>query len=114
MNNVTYASRRGNRNYGRNKNISAYQSSIKLGPVVHTVLIGLMITVLGLIYLTQATKTTGYDYEINKIDTEIAELTTKKTDLEIEKARLTALATIENNSVAQNMTKPAQTTFVKN
>ncbi len=114
MNTIGRAARRSSRNYARNKNISAYQSNIKLGPVAHTVLIGLMITVLGLIYLTQATKTTGYDYEINKIDNEIAELSSKKTDLEIEKARLTALATIENSAVAQNMTAPEQTTFVKN
>ena len=114
MNSISYVSRRSNRNYGRNQNIMAYQSNIKLGPVAHTVLIGLMITVLGLIYLTQATKTTGYDYEINKVDTRIADLTSKKTDLEIEKARLTALASIERSAVAKNMVQPQATTYVRN
>ena len=60
--------------------------------MTHTVLVALMITVLGLIYLTQATKATSYDYEAQEIDAQIAELETEKTDLEVENARLTALS----------------------
>jgi hypothetical protein len=86
-------------------------SNVKLGPVTHTVLVALMITVLGLIYLTQATRATAYDYEAQKIDTKIADLATKKTDLEVENARLTALETVQNSSVAREMTKPAQTSY---
>jgi glycine/serine hydroxymethyltransferase len=70
-----------------------------------------MITVLGLIYLTQATRATGYDYEAQKIDSKIAELTTKKTDLEVENARLTALENVSNSSVARQMTTPAETHY---
>ena len=65
-----------------------------------------MILVLGLIYLTQATKPTSYGYEVQKIDAEIAELESKKSDLEVENARLTALESIENSSVAKEMTTP--------
>ncbi len=87
-------------------------SSVKLGPVAHTVLIALMITVLGLIYLTQATRTTGYDYEAQKIDEQIAELSTKKGDLEVENARLTSLENVQKSSVAQTMTTPAGTDHI--
>ena len=65
-----------------------------------------MILVLGLIYLTQATKPTSYGYEVQKINAEIAELESKKSDLEVENARLTALESIENSSVAKEMTTP--------
>jgi len=99
-------------NWNRNQNTVAFASNIKLGPVTHTVLVALMITVLGLIYLTQATRATGYDYEAQKIDDKIADLTTQKTDLEVENARLTALESVQNSSVAKNMTKPAQTDYV--
>jgi cell division protein FtsL len=99
-------------NWNRNQNTVAFASNIKLGPVTHTVLVALMITVLGLIYLTQATRATGYDYEAQKIDDKIADLTTQKTDLEVENARLTALENVQNSSVAKNMTKPAQTDYV--
>lgn len=105
-----FNSRRG-ATWNRNQNTVAFASNVKLGPVTHTVLVALMITVLGLIYLTQATRATSYDYETQKIDSKIAELTTKKTDLEVENARLTALETVQNSSVAKTMTKPAQTDY---
>jgi cell division protein FtsL len=106
-----FSSRRGS-NWNRNQNTTRFASNVKLGPVTHTVLVALMITVLGLIYLTQATRATGYDYEAQKIDSKIADLTTKKTDLEVENARLTALDNVQNSSVAKAMTKPAQTDYV--
>lgn len=99
-------------NWNRNQNTVAFASTIKLGPVTHTVLVALMITVLGLIYLTQATRATSYDYEAQKIDSKIADLTTKKTDLQVENARLTALENVQNSSVARTMTAPAQTSYV--
>ena len=107
-----YSSRR-QQNWSRNQNTVAFVSTIKLGPVTHTVLVALMITVLGLIYLTQATKVTTYDYATQKIDSQIAELNTQKSDLEIENARLTALETVKKSSVATTMTAPASTDYVQ-
>jgi cell division protein FtsL len=106
-----FNSRRQN-GWNRNQNTVAFTSNIKLGPVTHTVLVALMITVLGLIYLTQATRATGYDYEAQKIDNQIADLTTQKTDLEVENARLTALESVQNSSVARNMSQPTETNYV--
>jgi cell division protein FtsL len=107
---MQYSSRRGS-SWNRNQNTTRFASNVKLGPVTHTVLVALMITVLGLIYLTQATRATSYDYEAQKIDTQIAELTTQKTDLEVENARLTALDNVQNSSVARQMTPPAETNY---
>jgi hypothetical protein len=109
---TTYNRRR--QNWNRNQNTVAYASGIKLGPVTHTVLVALMITVLGLIYLTQATKATSYDYQAQKVDGQIAELTNEKTDLEVENARLTALNTVRNSSVARAMTSPKSSSYVNN
>lgn len=107
-----YSSRR-QQNWSRNQNTVAFASTIKLGPVTHTVLVALMITVLGLIYLTQATKVTTYDYATQKIDSQIAELSSQKSDLEIENARLTALETVKSSSVAATMTEPVSTDYVQ-
>lgn len=109
---MQFTSRR-QQNWSRNQNTVAFISTVKLGPVAHTVFVALMITVLGLIYLTQATKATSYDYQSEKIDSQIADLNTKKSDLEIENARLTALETIKNSSVAREMTVPASTQYVQ-
>jgi len=110
--NTTQFSSRRQQNWSRNQNTVAFISSVKLGPVAHTVLVALMITVLGLIYLTQATKATSYDYQSQKIDSQIADLNTKKSDLEVENARLTALESVKNSSVAREMTAPASTNYV--
>ncbi len=110
--NTNYYVNRRQQNWSRNQNTTRFQSAVKLGPVAHTVLVALMIIVLGLIYVTQATKTTGYDYEAQKIDSQIASLNEQKSDLEIENARLTALETVKNSSVAKAMTAPASTQYI--
>ena len=111
--NNTYIASRRQQNWSRNQNTTRFVSSIKLGPVAHTVLVALMITVLGLIYLTQATRATSYDYESQKIDSQIADLNNQKSDLQIENARLTALSTVKDSSVAREMTAPASTEYVQ-
>ena len=108
----SYATRR-TQNWSRNQNTTRFVSSVKLGPVAHTVLIALMITVLGLIYLTQATKATSYDYEAQQIDEQIAELEIRKSDLEVENARLTALETVRTSNVAQAMNTPESIEYAR-
>lgn len=102
---VQFNSRRQS-NWGRNQNTVAFASAVKLGPITHTVLVALMITVLGLIYLTQATRVSGYDYTADAISSEISSLTKQKNDLEVENARMTALQNVKNSSVAKAMTTP--------
>lgn len=112
-NQTNFCARRGTgTTYSRNQNTVLYKPSVKLGPVSHTIFIALVITVLGLIYLTQAAKITGYDYEAERIDREISELTEQKEDIEVENARLTALTTISGSQVAQDMVEPATVGYV--
>ncbi|PID32829.1 hypothetical protein CR956_00420 [Candidatus Saccharibacteria bacterium] len=65
-----------------------------------------MITVLGLIYLTQATQATGFDYQAQKIENQIAELSIQKDNLEVENARLTAMQTVKSSTVAAKLSEP--------
>ena len=111
-NNQTFYNRR-QQNWSRNQNTVAYRSNVKLGPVTHTVLIALMVAVLGLIYLTQATRATSYDYAIEKINSQIAELNSEKSDLEIENARLASLNTVKSSSVASTMTTASSTEYTQ-
>ena len=111
MNN-SYSSRRSHV-MSRNYNSVSHASAVKLGPVTHTILVALMITVLGLIYLTQATKATGFDYRAQEIESQIAELTVQKGDLEVENARLTAMETVKNSTVAATMSAPESTDYVR-
>ncbi|MFZ1258168.1 MAG: hypothetical protein WAQ25_01740 [Candidatus Saccharimonas sp.] len=99
-------------NWSRNQNTVAFASAIKLGPVTHTVLVALMVTVLGLIYLTQATRASGYDYAASAVSSQISALTEQKKDLEVENARLTALQSVKNSNVAKTMTTPTDVQHV--
>ncbi len=112
--NNTFVPTRRRSNYGRNQNITPFASNIKLGPVSRTIMTAVAISALGLIYLTQATQVTGYDYASVEIDSKINELMAKKTDLEIEKARLTAIETISSSSVAKNMVTPSEIEYTRN
>lgn len=109
---MQFQSRRSS-SWNRNQNTVAFASAVKLGPIAHTVLIALMITVLGLIYLTQATRATSYDYQAQAIDSQIADLNTKKSDLEVENARLTSLENVKNSDVAKAMTTPSSTDYAR-
>lgn len=108
---VQFNSRRGG-NWNRNQNTVAFASAVKLGPITHTVIVALMITVLGLIYLTQATRASGYDYAASETTDKISALTDEKKDLEVENARLTALQAVKTSSVAKNMTTPSDVQHV--
>ena len=79
---------------------------------MHTILLALIILVLGLIYLSQASGPVTYDHqadELNKID----ELAVKKADLEVENARLSSLETVRHSDVAKAMTSPSATEYAQ-
>jgi hypothetical protein len=98
----------------RNQNTVSFASSAKLGPVAHTVLVALMIAVLGIIYLTQITKTSTYGYQLEALDSKRADLVSQKSDLEVENARLQALERVQGSSVAKNLAEPASVEYARN
>lgn len=88
----------------RNRNIVRYTPTKTLGSVSQSVILGILVLVIGLIYVTQGTKATSYDYELNEIEEQIAELSARQEDLEVEKARLKSIANnTTNNTVASTM-----------
>jgi Tfp pilus assembly protein PilN len=107
-------STRGQRMWRRNQNTVAFSPAAALGPVTHTVLIALMIAVLGLIYLTQVTKTSYYGYQLDERQTKLDGLLAEKQNLEVENARLQALERVKNSSVAANMENPSSTDYAAN
>jgi cell division protein FtsL len=107
-------SSRQQRMWRRNQNTVKFQVSSKLGPVAHTVLVVLMLAILGLIYLTQITKTSTYGYQINELEQKRDELLSKKKDLEVETARMQALERVQQSSVAKALDAPAGTEYAQN
>ena len=89
-------------NWSRNRN-TVRHAGRTLGSMSLFSIFGLLILIVGLIYVTQGTRATAYDYELSRIDTEIDELSAQKDDLAVEKARLTSIAAAEQSTVAAAM-----------
>lgn len=89
---------------GRNQNITSQRAKERtLGPVSNTVLLIVLACVLGLIYLTQVTKTNAFGYEINELQSEASSLQAEHDELEVASARLQSLDRIKESEVAKGL-----------
>ena len=88
--------------YGRNRN-TVRHAPRNLGSITLMGIVALMVLIVGLIYVSQSTKATSYDYALSDTEMAISELTAEKEDLAVEKARLTSVANSEESEVAQGM-----------
>lgn len=112
-----FATRRaGNSNvsssWARNHNAVRHDPKVTLGPVSHTITVMLLVLVVGLIYVTQGTKATSYDYAMSGVNDEIATLEAQKNSLAAENARIMANAATENNEVASTMVDASTAGYV--
>ena len=94
-------------NFGLNQNLIKFRPGRKMGPVTNAVLIIVIVAMLGMLYLTQLTKTGSFSYQLNSIDQQKTALSAEQDNLQVENARLQSLATISNSQVAANMSAPA-------
>ena len=102
------------RMWRRNQNTVAFAPAMSMGPVAHTVLVAMMIAILGLIYLTQVTKTSSYGYELSKREDRLSELRAEQQDLAVENARLQALERVRESSVAKALEAPTSVEYARN
>jgi hypothetical protein len=99
----TYVSRReASLGFVRNRNVVRH-SKRSLGSISQIVIVGMLTLVFGLIYVVEGTKATSFDYTISAVESEITEMTVRRDDLAVEKARLTSIAAAKNSTVAANM-----------
>ena len=95
----------------RNQNITAFAGERKLGPVAHFVILAVLLAVLGGLYLSQATRTSSFSFELNEIEQKRLDLASEKADLVAENSRLKALSNIQNSAVAASMTTPVSVDY---
>jgi cell division protein FtsL len=74
-----------------------------LGPVSNTILVIIMACFLGLLYLTQVTKTNALSYQIDDLKTAEASLKTERNELEVASARLQSLERVRDSEVAKQL-----------
>ena len=104
INQTTYVTRRGvtSNSFARNRN-TVRHTKRSLGSISQIVIVSMLTLIFGLIYVAEGTKATSFDYELSSVESEISEMTTKKDDLAVEKARLNSVATAKNSTVAATM-----------
>jgi hypothetical protein len=89
---------------GRNQNSISFRARERtLGPVSNTIILIVLACLLGLLYLTQVTKTDAYGYQINTLQQQQATLTSQHNDLEVASAQLQSLDRTQSSAVAKNM-----------
>jgi len=100
---------------GRNQNSVSFRTKARtLGPVSNTIILIVLACLLGLMYLTQVTKTNAYGYQINNLQQTQSELKNKHNDLEVASARLQSLNRAQASTVASTMVSVAPTATVQN
>lgn len=99
----TYVTRRTSAaSYVRGRN-TVRHTKRSLGSISQIVIVSMLTLVFGLIYVAEGTKATSFDYEISSVESEITEMTAKKEDLAVEKARLNSVAAASTSTVAAAM-----------
>jgi len=88
----------------RGQNAVSYRSRERtLGPISNTVVLIVLACLLGLLYLTQVTKTNAYGYTINDVQSQQSQLQSERADLEVASARLQSMNRVQNSDVAKAM-----------
>jgi hypothetical protein len=115
--NMTYSSSvaMSRRSYARkNQNAVAHRVQTKaLGPVSNTVILIVLACIVGLLYLTQVTKTNSFGYTINSLQEQQSQLQDEKSNLEVAAARLQSLDRVSKSQVAKSMVQATPTGVIQ-
>lgn len=94
------ASRRGY--VRRNQNSVSFAASARtLGPISNTIILIVLACLVGLLYLTQVTKTNSFGYTINNLEQAQSQLKDERANLEVNSARLQALDRVADSNAAK-------------
>ena len=97
---------------GRNQNIVSFGTQERtLGPISNTIILVVLACLLGLLYLTQVTKTNAFGYRINDLQQKQAQLQSEHDNLALSSARLQSLDRVQHSQVASTLvaTSPSDT-----
>lgn len=99
----------------RNQNSTSFKATTKtIGPVSNTIILIVLACVLGLLYLTQVTKTNAFGYRINALQDEQTSLKQQHDDLAVSAARMQSMDRVQNSDVAKGLVSVAPSTTLQN
>jgi hypothetical protein len=98
----------------RNQNSVSYLSGKRtLGPVSNSIILIVLACLIGLLYLTQVTKTNSYGYTINSLQQQQSDLQSQKANLEVNAARLQSLDRVSASDAAKKLVSVAPAGIVQ-
>jgi Tfp pilus assembly protein PilN len=101
---MTQRTPQGQRFASRGQNaVDFRRTSTRLGPISNTVIIIVLACLLGLLYLTQVTKTDAYGYQIDKLQTQQSQLKQENEDLVLASAQMQSLDRVQASPQATAM-----------
>lgn len=100
---------------GRNQNTTTFKAKEQaIGPVSNTVVLIILACLLGLLYLTQVTKTNAFSYRINDLKEKQTTLQAEHDQLVIDSARLQSLERVKNSQAAQKLVSATPSATIQN
>lgn len=98
----------------RHQNAVSFQEQTRsIGPVSNTIILVVLSCLLGLLYLTQVTKTNSSGYVINDLSKQHTQLQKEHEDLELTAARLQSLDRVASSPANQSLVSVAPTATVQ-
>jgi hypothetical protein len=99
---------------GRNQNSVAFGTQERaFGPVSNTIILIVLALLLGLLYLTQVTKTNAHGYKISSLQKQQADLRAQHDDLEVASARLQSVERVQSSEAAKSLVSVAPTATLR-
>ncbi len=94
--------------------VSFRNESSRLGPVSNIIVLLVLTCLIGLVYLTQITKTNAYSYQIQDLQTKHTALKEEQKDLELTAARLQSIDSKAVAEASASLVSVAPTATIQN
>lgn len=102
------------RSWGKNQNRTTFrETDAKIGPISNTIMLVILACLLGLLYLTQVTKTNSYSYRINELQQQAEQLKDERAELEVTAARMQAVERTKTSAAARGFVSVAPTATIQ-
>ena len=99
----------------RNQNTTSFRDDkTKIGPISNSIILIVLACLLGLLYLTQVTKTNTFSYDINSLQTQQNQLQSEHNQLEVNAARLQSVERVAASTVNQQLVSITPTATAQN
>lgn len=93
--------------------VSFRNESTRLGPVSNAIVLIVLMCLIGLVYLTQVTKTNAYSYQIQELQNKQSALKETQKDLELTSARLRSIDSDAVAKASKNLVSAAPTDTIE-